>query len=78
MFPVLTKHRIPVLEKDGVSYVPRDELRKRLDEMGIRERYAELYGVQTQYVDGPFPWDVEAVLIRIFTGKRTGTQLIPD
>jgi hypothetical protein len=42
------------------------------------EEYSELYGIQTQYVDGPYPWDVEEVLERMMSGKLTGTQLLWD
>jgi hypothetical protein len=42
------------------------------------EKYSELYGIQTQYVDGPYPWDVEAVLERMMSGRLVGTQLLMD
>jgi hypothetical protein len=42
------------------------------------DTYVELFGVQTQILQGPYAWDVEAVLERMMSGKLTGTQLFMD
>lgn len=57
-----------------VQHIRREELRGALDREGIADKFDEFYGVQTCYVDGPFPWDVEAVLTRIWHGRLEGTQ----
>lgn len=37
-----------------------------------------LFGCQTCGMNGPYPWDVEAVLHRMMTGEKTVTQLCWD
>lgn len=37
--------------------------------------FSDLYGCQTCGENGAYPWDVEAVLERMESGKLTGTQL---
>lgn len=43
-----------------------------------RDRFSKLFGCQTCVAEGPYPWDVEAVLERMTSGKLTGTQLLWD
>ena len=40
----------------------------------IDKQFSEMFGIQTCLVDGPYAWDVEAVLERIASGRLTGTQ----
>jgi hypothetical protein len=64
---------------EPISHIPRANLRECLNRAGIDEEiYADLYGIQTQCAYGPYPWDVEAVLERMMSGKLTGTQLLVD
>ena len=42
------------------------------------ETFGRLFGVQTCGPNGLYPWDVEAVLERMMSGKKTGTQLVWD
>ena len=64
---------------EPIAHIPRSNLRECLNKAGINEdTYAELYGIQTQCVHGPYPWDVEAVLERMMSGKLIGTQLLMD
>ena len=65
--------------QEPVPHINRANLHECLLNDGLDlEEYSELYGVQTQYVDGPYPRDVEAVLERMMSGKLTGTQLLMD
>lgn len=46
-------------------------------------RFHKFFGIQTCLVredgqTGLYPWDVESVLVRMFEGKLTGTQLHLD
>jgi hypothetical protein len=62
-----------------IHHVNRQELNECLVKAGLNpETYSELYGVQTQILEGPYAWDVEAVLERMMSGKLTGTQLLWD
>jgi hypothetical protein len=64
---------------EPVPHIPRSKLLKCLEDAGIDiDKYSELYGIQTQCTYSPYPWDVEAVLERMMSGKLTGTQLIMD
>lgn len=65
-----------VVHEDG--YVAREDLRDVLDREGIAKRFSSLYGCQTAHLNGPYPWDVESVLVRIYDKKLTGTQLYWD
>lgn len=72
----LTIHAHP---QDGrVLFIPFKELRDKLNEANIAETFSELFGVQTITDLGPYPWDVEATLELIFTGHKTGSQLLWD
>jgi hypothetical protein len=62
-----------------IHHVSRNELNECLAKANLDlDTYAELYGVQTQIMQGPYAWDVEAVLERMMSGKLTGTQLLWD
>ena len=65
--------------KHPVAHVRRKQLDAKLKKAGLdRERFGELFGVQTMSEHGPYPWDVEAVLERVMSGKLKGTQLLWD
>ncbi len=76
-YPQLKKRGIPIVVDEACSYVRYEDIRKALspDEWS---RFRRLFGVQTMSYGGPYPWDVEAVLERMDSGKRTGSQLIWD
>lgn len=69
----LTVHTEPV------AHVKRTELKDALVRAGIDlPRFYDLFGVQTCYIEGPYPWDVESVLERLKSGRLTGTQAVWD
>jgi hypothetical protein len=64
-----------VVVTEPVEHIPWTELNDKLGLAGLdRERFSDLFGVQTCHAGGPYPWDVEAVLERMMSGKLTGTQ----
>jgi hypothetical protein len=63
------------VKHEPCAHVPWTELDAALDEAGLdRERFDDLFRVQTCDLSGPYPWDVEAVLERMMSGQLTGTQ----
>lgn len=70
-YPRIKELGITVYEKP-VPHVNSAELAQALGDK--KEQFHDLFGIQTCSVDGPYPWDVEAVLERMKTGKLTGTQ----
>lgn len=57
-------------------YVSWTELDAAMLKKGMdRELFSKLFGCQTACDKGPYPYDVEAVLERMMSGKLTGTQL---
>jgi len=82
-FPRIHEYGLEVWEyKDGrgIPFVPRKQLSDMLKKQGsaFSDRFHKLFGVQTMSVYGPYPHDTEAVLERMVSGKRTGTQLVWD
>lgn len=78
-----TQLGIPVHSDGHVAYVWPDDIEAALAEHGMDyERFNERFGVQTcPLIDGRqalYPWDVEAVLEYMISGRRTGTQLCWD
>lgn len=81
------KSKYPRLDQLGVevhkyldcSYVDGTELATALmlNKINVAQ-FHEYFGVQTCCEKGPYPWDVEAVLERMMSGRLTGTQLIMD
>ena len=70
-FPRIKKLGVEVHPKP-VAHVKYEELKKVLGErMG---EFSKLFGVQTCLMEGPYAWDVEAVLERMATGRVTGSQ----
>lgn len=67
------------VKREPMDHVPWTELDAAINDAGLdRERFSELFGVQTCYARGPYPWDVEAVLVRMMSGQLTGTQKYRD
>lgn len=62
------------------GYVPFSDLSRIARKKGKQwsDRFDRLFGVQTVCADGMYAWDVEAVLERMASGRRTGTQLLWD
>lgn len=72
-------HRLQcAVARDPVDHVKWKDLNTALKKAKIMKKFNELFGIQTCLIDGPYAWDVEAVLVRIYDKKLTGTQLIPD
>lgn len=68
-----------VVHEEPVAHVKRLELKDALVRAGIDPpMFYDLFGVQTCYIEGPYPWDVESVLERLISGRRTGTQAVWD
>lgn len=42
------------------------------------EKYCKLFGAQTAGGNGCYPWDVEAVLERMMSGRLKGSQAVWD
>jgi hypothetical protein len=81
-YPALRKLKVPVHTAKGhFDYVLSADLDARLTE-AERRRFGALFGVQTcPCVDeglAMYAWDAEAVLVRMKTGRLTGSQLLWD
>ena len=63
---------------EPIPHVKRDLLKKCLGKHRITKLFYDYFGIQTAYIEGLYPWDVEDVLVRIYEKKLTGTQLIMD
>lgn len=66
------------IHEEPVPHIKRQDLMALLKREGINEQFNRYFGIQTQYTDGPYPHDVEAVFVRIFDKKPVGTQLYWD
>ena len=78
-------HKLGVIVWDlGSCYtlesVNLDKELTRVDEAmpGFKDTFHKYMGIQTRTIYGPYPWDVEAVLERIASGKLVGTQSLWD
>lgn len=79
-YPRLTKLAVTI--HPNPDHVLCVDLKARLSELDSK-RFDELFGVQTGHVTNKgetalFASDAEAVLERMASGKRTGSQLIWD
>ena len=57
----------------GPPYVDRKLLYTQLEKLGgakFTKQYSENFGVQTMSMKGAYPWDVEATLRRLSTGRK--------
>ena len=79
----------PRLEELGVGIIPGDddsppgvnwlELQLAMSRADLSiQKFCDYYGVQTCGANGMYPWDVESVLERMVSGKKTGSQLVWD
>lgn len=74
-YPRLGQLGIPV-SYEPVACVKHEDLQAGLTRSKLdRKKFSELFGVQTCPIGGFYPWDVEAVLERMLSGRKTGTQL---
>ena len=64
------------VHKTPVAHVLWADLRAALGDR--YDAFADLFGYQTCLMEGPYAWDVEAVLERMASGRLTGTQAFPD
>jgi len=63
------------INREPMDHVPWTELDAAIKDAGLdRERFSDLFGVQTCYAGGVYAWDAEAVLERMMSGKLTGSQ----
>ena len=62
---------------DSIPGIRGAELMKKLGKKNA-EIFNEYFGCQTVGENGLYVYDVEAVLVRMFEGKLTGTQLFFD
>lgn len=80
LYPRLKQLGIPIREDNGgppgINGAQLDLALKKAN-LSI-EKFSELFGCQTCGSNGMYPWDVEAVLERMMSGKLTGTQLLWD
>lgn len=79
-YPRLEALKIPIYPTP-IYHVLCAELDAKLTEAG-RKQFNDLFGIQTcPAVDGGsavYPWDAEAVLERMASGRLTGSQLFWD
>ena len=77
-YPLLTRLGIQI-QTSPIPHVTRMDLLKGLKDAKLSQNdFHKFFGCQTCYVDGPYPWDVEAVLERMINKHLAGTQLCPD
>ncbi len=82
-YPYIDKLKIPIYSDKSIEYIDSKELTSILKRKKIDKLFSHYFGAQTCFLlengnAGLYIYDVEAVLKLIFTGKRTGTQLILD
>jgi len=75
-YPRIRAEGLKVVEKEHEAYMPRAAMTKwfKSKSKGFQKLYCEYYGVQTASIHGPYPWDVEAVLERMYSGRLSGSQ----
>lgn len=85
LYPRVASFGLPVrvYRSGSPHFIPRGELQKALRKHeetnpGFTHKFHELFGIQTMCIYGSYPRDVEAVLERLISGRRTGTQLVFD
>lgn len=80
-YPRIYELGIPIHEysaKKDLHVIYWKELNKILKPLKMVKVFSKVFGVQTCSDEGAYPWDVEAVLERIISGRLTGTQLFWD
>lgn len=77
-YPNLKKLEIPIYT-DPVTHCKWKEIDNILDKKNIDKiKFSEYFGAQTQSIEGPYPWDIDDVLCRLFSSELKGTQLFMD
>jgi hypothetical protein len=77
-YPILAELDIPIT-LEPVLHIKFKDLKDGLKRNKINTKlFNKYFGVQTMFEQGPYPWDVSDVLIRILENKLVGTQLFPD
>ena len=81
-YPYINKLKIPIHIEDGIPHILTEDIEKVLDKKQFN-LFCKHFGIQTglRRKDGKFGlycWDCESVLVRIFEGELTGTQLFWD
>ncbi len=82
-YPTITKLNIPVYS-EPVAHVFYPDIEKVLTEIQL-DMFNRYFGdgqtcpeIGNGEIPAMYPWDVEAVLVRMFSGQRQGTQLFWD
>lgn len=57
---------------NSIPGIKWEELKEKLGDKF--EQFSEFYGAQTQGMNGPYVYDIESCLERLFSGKLEGTQ----
>lgn len=81
IYPRCIEHGLRIVRDRDGSYVPETSLRAMLVARGphFAARFEKLFGIgHTQAMEGPYPWDVEAVLERMASGRLIGSQAVWD
>jgi hypothetical protein len=83
-YPRLKQLGVPVHDEAPIEYVLVADINSALAHHNIDQHtFEEMFGVQTApVIEGKgralYPWDTEAVLERMISGRLTGTQLFWD
>jgi hypothetical protein len=84
-YPRCNELKIPVHHRDEeakVAHVFAEDVKKALKTRANYAKFNKLFGCQTCPIIGDqyalYPWDVEAVLERMLSGRLTGTQRLWD
>jgi hypothetical protein len=77
-YPYLTGTLGCEVIENPIPHVKWKQLNAALRKNKIMKKFSDLFGCQTCLIDGPYPYDVEAVLVRIYEKRLTGTQLLMD
>lgn len=59
---------------EPIKHVKREQLKTKLQELGLEDKFNKHFGIQTQIMEGPYAWDVEDCLELLLSGKRQGGQ----
>ena len=83
----MKKNEYPQIKKLGLTIITKcpnsipgisfEEIKEKLGDEKFKT-FSELYGCQTCGMNGPYVYDIEAVLERMFSGRLTGTQAWMD
>lgn len=75
----LKKLGIKINYDSQIPYIEWEDLDFALKKNKVSQKlFNQYFGVQTCDIKGPYFYDVEAVLVRIFENELTGSQLFFD